>query len=260
MQRPHMETYGIQSPCSGQWDYRNYSNHTIQRELHHCCYCLIQSCATLCVPAEIYSWQRSQQVFVWFTSYGLYLSSNAAYAFSIRSFSSRNLPMVGYKQQEMQVTIVILLDMNDTLHVKSCQYALTLVCGFSLQLLWYDRRHFLTSWQRLELGEATSTTYVPPQLLLKLSYSSCHITLQSVNEKQNVYHWIHLKEIMVSILQKTKSVILCFLLQNSTDAQSQLHSQPSHRLIFDHLQYQYAKALLHTASNQKLECVTLAWE
>ena len=50
------------------------------------------------------------------------------------------------KQEEMQVTIVILLDMNDTLHVKSCQYALTLVCGFSLQLLWYDRRHFFTSW------------------------------------------------------------------------------------------------------------------
>ena len=53
-----------------------------------------ENCIT---DTELCSWQRSQQVFVWFTSYGLYLSSNAAYAFSIRSFSSRNLPMVGYK-------------------------------------------------------------------------------------------------------------------------------------------------------------------
>ena len=72
-----------------------------------------ENCITV---TELCSWQRSQQVFVWFTagvclvhsrclsglqqvfvwftSYGLYLSSNAAYAFSIRSFSSRNLSMV----------------------------------------------------------------------------------------------------------------------------------------------------------------------
>ena len=60
-----------------------------------------------------------------FTSYGLYLSSNAAYAFSMRSFSSRNLSMIGYETTKLHK--FILLDMNDSLYTKGYQYTVTLV-------------------------------------------------------------------------------------------------------------------------------------
>ena len=71
-----------------------------------------------------------------FTSYGLYLSSNAAYAFSMRSFSSRNLSM-----QNNQVTQVyptgyeqLSLYKGVPVHCNSCT-------DFSLWLFQYRRGH-----------------------------------------------------------------------------------------------------------------------